>query len=573
MRLFPSKYLRAKDIMVAPVKSVKETVKLCDLDKEECAGFVVVDNGGFVGVVSVSDLYVASDEDLVGDIMKRKFIRVKETTLVSELVEMTLNDGALDYFLVDGDSGQGLVDNNMLIKYMWENTLEAESKLDAVLNTVHEAVTIINEQEEVVGWSPQAEVLYDLKIQDVLGKKIETFFQNIIVPRAKNEDLKFKDLYHQSCGDTHVLINAEPIKIGKKIIGGVSSERDITEIYYLHQELSKTDLQLRKLEREFGNQNRNDKDPFFKIVGHSSKLSEARLMAKRVAQTTASILIRGESGTGKELFAEAIHKAGPREDKPFIIVNCGAIPSSLFESELFGYCGGSFTGADKGGRAGKFEVANKGAIFLDEIGELHLDMQVKLLRVLQNKAFYRVGGHEPIEVDVHVISATNRNLETMVAEGKFREDLYYRLNVVSLDIPPLRSRKDDIPELINIFMNEFCRKYNRDNLKLHPEVVELLISYSWPGNVRQLRNVIERMVILTEEGTVYKKHLPQEIQKSGVSQFVDSGSILNQETKRTEEELILRALEECGGNKSKAAKKLGIPRSTLYYKLKDLNKT
>jgi len=160
----------------------------------------------------------------------------------------------------------------------------------------------------------------------------------------------------------------------------------------------------------------------------------------------------------------------------------------------------------------------------------------------------------------------------MVAEGKFREDLYYRLNVVSLDIPPLRSRKDDIPDLINIFMNEFCRKYNRDNLKLHSEVVELLISYSWPGNVRQLRNVIERMVILTEEGIVYKKHLPQEIQQSGVPQSINTGSVLNQETKKTEEELILRALEECDGNKSKAAKKLGIPRSTLYYKLKDLNK-
>ena len=572
VRLFPSKYLRAKDIMAAPVKSVKETIKLGDLNKSDCAAFAVVDNGGYVGVVKVADLRAASDDDLICHVMKRKFIRVKETALVSELVEMALNDGTLEYFLVDGHTEQGLIDNNMLIKYMWENTLEAEAKLDAVLNTVHEAVTIINEDDQVVGWSSQAELLYNLKKKDVLGKKIGAFFQNIIVPRAKNEDLKFKDLYHQALSDTHVLINAEPIKIGKKTIGGVSSERDITEIYYLHQELSKTDLQLRKLEREIGKQNESDKDPFFKIVGHSSKLSEARLMAKRVAQTTASILIRGESGTGKELFAEAIHKAGPRKDKPFIIVNCGAIPSSLFESELFGYCGGSFTGADKGGRAGKFEVANQGAIFLDEIGELHLDMQVKLLRVLQNKAFYRVGGHEPIEVDVHVISATNRNLETMVAEGKFREDLYYRLNVVSLDIPPLRSRKDDIPDLINIFMNEFCRKYNRDNLKLHSEVVELLISYSWPGNVRQLRNVIERMVILTEEGIVYKKHLPQEIQQSGVPQSINTGSVLNQETKKTEEELILRALEECDGNKSKTAKKLGIPRSTLYYKLKDLNK-
>ncbi|WP_227763121.1 sigma-54 interaction domain-containing protein [Zhaonella formicivorans] len=454
-----------------------------------------------------------------------------------------------------------------IIPVLWQYLLTLEAQLEAVLETVNEAVTIIDRDDVVVGWSRRAQEMYKIAPESILGQKIEDFFSSLVVTGVLNNG-EVRDSYHQPCRGTHVLINASPIRLGGEIIGSVGAERDITETVYLHNELSKASHQVRLLEEEI--KKFAPGESFTKIRGKSKKLGEIVSLAKKVAGTNAAVLIRGESGTGKGLFAEAIHQESQRGAGPFVIVNCGAIPPSLFESELFGCQEGS-GGYDQKGKPGKFELANGGTIFFDEVDSLQLDMQVKLLRALQTKKIYRLGAEEPIMVDVRVVAATNRDLEKLVAQGLFREDLYYQLNVVAVDIPPLRERKDDLPELVYLFVQEFSALHGREIREIEPELMSILLSYPWPGNIRELRNVIERLVILAEGEKISAAHLPDSLRNIKAMADAENVSNLCELTERAERQMILRTLEEAGGNKSKAAKLLGIPRSTLYYKLKNLN--
>ena len=305
------------------------------------------------------------------------------------------------------------------------------------------------------------------------------------------------------------------------------------------------------------------------IIGASPPMLELLEMVSYVAPTEATVLIYGESGTGKELVAEALHRNSERRDKPFVKVNCAALAEGLLESELFGHEKGAFTGADKR-REGKFVQADGGTLFLDEIGETSQAMQVKLLRVLQEQELQRVGGEATIKVDVRIIAATNRDLEYEVNRNAFREDLYYRLNVVMLTVPPLRNRGSDIPELVDHFARKFAEKNRRVLDRITSECMELLINYPWPGNVRELENAIERGIILMRGSELTEKSLPLSIQKQTRKQpekplFADeteSGSLF-----AAEKHLILKTLEETGGNKSEAARRLGITRKTLLNKL------
>ncbi len=302
------------------------------------------------------------------------------------------------------------------------------------------------------------------------------------------------------------------------------------------------------------------------VVGRSRRIMEVFELVHRVAPTNATVLLRGESGVGKEVFARAIHFLSPRANKPFITVNCAAIPETLLEAELFGYEKGAFTGA-YGMKKGKFELANGGTIFLDEIGDMPPFLQIKLLRVLQEKEIERLGGNKPIKIDVRVIAATNRNLEELMREGKFREDLYYRLNVFPIFIPPLRDRKEDIPVLVQHFTDVFSKEY-RKNVKVSPRVMDVFMAYSWPGNVRELQNVIERMIILDTDGVLGEEELPAELKEAqttgqeehkGAEQEPE-GSIWDVEKK-----LIEQALKECNFVIKHAAKRLGMtPRQVSY---------
>ncbi|MDE1177133.1 MAG: sigma-54 dependent transcriptional regulator [Edaphobacter sp.] len=305
------------------------------------------------------------------------------------------------------------------------------------------------------------------------------------------------------------------------------------------------------------------------IVGHSKGLLHVLNQAARVSQRDATILIQGETGTGKELLARAIHHNSPRRSQPFVSINCGAIPRDLVESELFGYVRGAFTGA-LANKPGRIEAADGGTLFLDEIGELPLDAQVKLLRVLQQGELTKLGTTTSAKVDVRVIAATHRTLSAMVEDGTFREDLYYRLAVVPLTIPPLRDRKDDIPELIEKLFYRAKQRHGLNHVRLSPEVHQRLISYRWPGNVRQLENVLERMLVLSCSETITAEELPEELskQKGSVGSFVwpdlpDEGISLE----AIERDLITRALERFGGNQTQAARYLDISRRTLIYRM------
>ena len=308
------------------------------------------------------------------------------------------------------------------------------------------------------------------------------------------------------------------------------------------------------------------------IIGSSVPMEELLEMISYVAATEATVLITGESGTGKELVAAELHKNSDRHDGPFIKVNCAALAETLLESELFGHEKGAFTGADRR-REGKFVQAHGGTLFLDEIGETTPAMQVKMLRVLQEHELQRVGGEETIKVDVRILAATNRDLATEVKAGNFREDLYYRLNVVTLSVPPLRERREDIPLLVAHFVRKFAEKNRRTVETVTARCLELLVSYGWPGNVRELENVIERGVILMRGDQLSEKSLPLPIQKQevpGTEIGTSGGPASLQEAERL---LILQTLEETGGNKSEAARRLGITRKTLQNKLQryDLN--
>jgi two-component system, NtrC family, response regulator AtoC len=310
------------------------------------------------------------------------------------------------------------------------------------------------------------------------------------------------------------------------------------------------------------------------IIGTSSSMIEIFETIKRVAPTTTTILISGETGTGKELIANAIHINSPRKDNPLIKINCAAIAENLMESELFGYEKGAFTGAVVT-KPGRFELAHKGTLFLDEVGELPKEMQVKLLRVIQEHAFERVGGLKTIKVDVRLITATNRNLFQDVKEGRFREDLFYRLNVLPIQLPSLRERKDDIATLTAFFIDRFNNKLSRSIDGMDDEVMELFIDYDWPGNIREMENLLERLVLMARGQTITLEDVPEEIktavyeqsllppekQKSQFKNFIRS------QTEEVEKQMIARCLNECGGNVTRAAQHLGLSRKGLQLKM------
>lgn len=314
-----------------------------------------------------------------------------------------------------------------------------------------------------------------------------------------------------------------------------------------------------------------------KIVGSSKSIRDIHEIIRKVSESDSTVLILGESGTGKELIAKSIHYLSKRREHPFIHVNCAAIPSALLESELFGYEKGAFTGAFIS-RPGRFELSDKGTIFLDEIGDMDPSLQVKILRVLQEKLFERIGGVRTINVDVRIISATNRNLETAVAEGSFRQDLFYRLNVIPITVPPLRDRLEDIPELCEFFLEKYSKKLQKNPLTISESVMDYLKRYHWYGNVRELENLIERLYVLKKDEVVSVYDLPEKIRQRGLpimprlldddsNPFIN-GINLNQEIENYERMLILHALELHNGVKAKAARYLNINRTTLIEKLK-----
>jgi PAS domain S-box-containing protein len=363
-----------------------------------------------------------------------------------------------------------------------------------------------------------------------------------------------------------VIVNVAPIFIDGKIRGSVGTIHDISEIMALTEELAKAKKLIRHIHARY---------TWGDIMGVSPAMVAAKEQARRAAETPATVLLRGESGTGKELFAHAIHNASTRQKGQFVRVNCAALSENLLESELFGYVEGAFTGALKGGKKGLFEEANNGTIFLDEIGEISLSLQRKLLRVLQEREIVRVGSTMPVPVDVRIITATNINLEQKVKDGTFKGDLYYRLNVLPIAIPPLRTREEDIPRLVEHIIFRLNQEFGRQVMGMAPEAVAELVKYPWPGNVRELENVLGRAMInmRPQERVIDTQHLPllecEKINEAFLP-LEPTAALrpLADIVADAERAAITRALKESGGNREKAAKVLDVALRNFYYKIK-----
>ena len=415
--------------------------------------------------------------------------------------------------------------------------------------------------------------LAGLKREDIIGKDLSEVRPGAVLPRAVKTGETRVGVYRR-VGDTDYIADVAPIFRKGAIIGGVSVSKLLGPFLLLSKELEKHVRKTKEL-RSVVNRAYQARYSFEDIVGNSPRIQDAVAMAKKMALCEADILITGESGTGKEMFAQAIHNASSRAELPFVAVNCSTLNSALLESELFGYEEGAFTGARKGGKIGLFSVSEGGTIMLDEIAELSYDMQAKLLRVLQERTVRRVGDHAECPVDIRVIASTNKNLLDLTKQGKFREDLYYRLNVMSLEIPPLRDRASDAILLAEHFLLRWTQK-NGKYWTFHPSVLEKILDYSWPGNIRELKNVIEFAAYTCDRGAITNLPLPKSqpenhrIDDSILSAMSGPGAL--KKLAADAQRAVIRSMLNKHGDtleaKKVVAQQLGISLATLYNKSK-----
>lgn len=469
---------------------------------------------------------------------------------------------------------------------------QVRTLLEAIIHSTQDAISVADAEGKGILINPAYTRLTGLRPEQVIGKPADvdiaegdSMHLRVIRTRqpVRNVPLKVGPAKRE------VLVDVAPILVNGELQGSVGVIHDVSEIKRLTEALNQANRLIRQAQTKY---------TFDDIVGQSSAITMAVDQARRAAETPVTVLLRGESGTGKELFAHAIHHASVRGSHPFVRVNCAALSEPLLESELFGYEEGAFTGAKRGGKMGLFEEASHGTLFLDEIGELTPATQAKLLRALQEREIVRVGGTTAVPIDVRLIAATHVNLEQAVAKGRFREDLYYRLNVLPIVIPPLRYRKEDIPDIAGLILYRHNQTYGRHVEQLAPSAIGTLQQYDWPGNVRELENVIGRaMIYMPHHETVLEaRHLPplrsfagtvsgfgslvgpspteegphqadDREQGSSDTMLLRRGATLADTLHEVEQEVLSRTLQETGGNKTEAARRLGISLRSLYYKL------
>ncbi|KXY01972.1 sigma 54-interacting transcriptional regulator [Bacillus wiedmannii] len=454
------------------------------------------------------------------------------------------------------------------------------SRYESALNLLSECILGVNEQGIVNFLSGSyAQFLGIDDPKEAIGKHctevVENTRMHIIVKTGQME------IGHiQRISNRNIIATRIPIIKEGKIIGAIGKImfHDIQQFKALGDQISEMESKLSYYQTEL-QRLQEGRLSFQSIIGESAKMKEVKMMALKVSKSRSTVLIRGESGTGKELFAHAVHRASPRASDTFIRLNCAAIPKDLLEAELFGYEDGSFTGAKKGGKPGKIELADKGTLFLDEIGDMSLDMQVKLLRVLQEKEIERIGGTKIQKVDVRFIAATHRNLREMVQRGEFREDLYYRLNVFEIDIPPLRDRKEDMIHITEFLIKKLNGELGSNVISLDERVRDIFMEHDWPGNIRELENVLERAMNVIEGMIIQVYHLPAYLRKKDLEEELnheiftmdqekhETSYLLQAEVESAEKRAITRALEKTAGNVKEAAELLGIHRASLYRKI------
>lgn len=450
---------------------------------------------------------------------------------------------------------------------------EYQGMFQAIFLATQDAISVVDENGTHIMVNPAYTNITGIKNDDVIGK-------NALFDIEEGESLHLRVLATKKpVGNTKLIIKpsgktvvaqAAPIIVENVLKGSVAVLHDVTSIKDLTEKLKEAEKKIRELTYKYS---------FEDIIGESDKIKEVKMQVLKASKVPATVLLRGESGTGKELFANSIHGLSSRRNKEFLRVNCAALSDTLLESELFGYEDGAFTGAKKGGKKGLFEQANGSTIFLDEISEISMNTQAKLLRVLQEKEIMRVGGTHTISIDVRIIVATNSNLSQAVKEGKFREDLYYRINIFPITIPTLRERKEDIPLLIKKIIVKMNDEYGRNIVSISDDALNELLDYNWPGNVRELQNVIGRSIINMNfsEQIIQKQHLPN--LKTGTKINISKIELenpneienLNDVMERLEAEYINNIYNKMNKNKTKTAEKLGISIRNLYYKMDKYN--
>jgi DNA-binding NtrC family response regulator len=464
--------------------------------------------------------------------------------------------GAFDYVSkpVQLDSLMRIIKTAMKHKTLTDEKEKYRSNLEAIFKSVKDSIITVDKDMIIIEINEAAKKICHLS-RDSVGKPFKSLLThcNGRCVDALEETVKGKapiEIYHLECRHSFcpqqvVTVNTYPlINKAKVFTGAVLVVRDETHLADLEREMK-------------------ERQRLHNIIGKSEKMQTIYSYIEDLADVQSTVLITGESGTGKELVADALHYKGGRNHKSLVKVNCSALSDNLLESELFGHIKGSFTGAVKN-RVGRFKVADGGTILLDEIGDMPLRIQVKLLRVLQEKTFERVGESTSIKVDVRVVACTNQDLREKIAKGEFREDLYYRLNVVEICVPPLRERKEDIPSLIGYFVKKFNKKINKNILSISSDVQKVFMDYSWPGNVRELEHALEHAFILCHQKTITLKHLPPVFENFSAAKthFLKNMGV-------DEKQVIVQALEKSAGNKTMAARLLGISRRNIYRKIKD----
>lgn len=449
-------------------------------------------------------------------------------------------------------------------------SIKSNPLLSMLFNAINDGILIADGNGTVRYVNTAYCQITKVKKEEILNKNVAEVRKGSRLPEVLKSGKPLRGIKRCESNFEYV-VDIHPIITQQRVIGAISVIRDLTELASLSSKLNDYYLEVTKLKNNVSEIHKA-KYTLADIIGTSTGIEKAKSIACRVADSDVPVLILGESGTGKELFAHAIHNLSSRSNKPFVPINCAAFPPNLLLSELFGYETGAFTGANKGGKLGLFEIANSGTLFLDEIGDMDFELQSQLLRVLETGEFLRIGGTKPITVDVRIISATNRDLDKMIRENLFRQDLYYRLNVVSIKIPPLRERREDIPGLTDYYLRRINSK-KKTGYTISPEALNLLSGYDFPGNIRELINTLEFSVNMCTTGQIMPQDLPVISRMKTNLVSATKGSILLNH-KASEQNAIIHALETYGlsvEGKRQAAKHLGISLSTLYNKIKQYN--
>jgi propionate catabolism operon transcriptional regulator len=496
--------------------------------------------------VNVVERIYSRLEDLSNTLDECRAMGIYDVVSGSLAGELAAEKGMRCHLLWSEPAIRFAIDHAIRVARVRKETQANAEWLKAILNFTHEGIVTIDRKGDIEIFNASAEKITGISARNAIGRNIAEVLGNMeleSVIRDKQEKLN----QIQEIGDTKILTNQVPIIIQNEAVGALATFQHIDIIQKAEE----------KIRRNLYTKGFIAETRFEDIIGKSKVMENVKKEAALYAKSDSTILIKGESGTGKDLFAQSIHNASARENKPFVAINCAALPLSLLESELFGYEEGAFTGAKRGGKRGVFELAHEGTLFLDEISEISMAIQAQLLRVLEKKEVLRIGGQKILKVDVRIIAATNKDLWQLVQEGKFREDLYYRLNVLELRLPPLRKRMEDIPLLTAKFLQENRQDIPQDKIKRIANCL-VLREYNYPGNVRELKNIIERFSVLYNNESDAKK-LMEEVM-----------FLKKSDTRHANEKTrLLALLDECNGNKTKVAQKVGVSRTTIWRKLKE----